>query len=122
MVQWFEKILRQSGDDPEKPYVLVTAFTGTAAANIDGMTLHSAFNFNFGNEFLSLGDKTRDEKREYLRNLKLVVIDELSMLKADMLYQLDLRLRELMQNAEVIFGGCALLLLGDVLQLRPVMG
>ena len=38
MAQWFEKILRQSGDDPDKPYVLVTAFTGTAAANVDGMT------------------------------------------------------------------------------------
>ena len=86
------------------------------------MTLHSAFNFNFGNEFLSLGDKTRDEKREYLKNLKMVIIDELSMLKADMLYQLDLRLRELMQNADIPFGGCSVLLLGDVLQLRPVIG
>ena len=56
--QWFEKILRQSGDDPQKPYILITAFTGCAAANVDGMTLHSAFNFHFGNEFLSLGDKT----------------------------------------------------------------
>ena len=60
---WFEKNLRQSGDDPEKPYILITAFTGCAAANVDGMTLHSAFNFHFGNEFISLGDKTRDEKR-----------------------------------------------------------
>ena len=71
--QWFEKDLRQAGDDPEKPYVLITAFTGTAAANVNGMTLSSAFNFNFGNEFLSLGDKTRDEKREQLKNLKMVI-------------------------------------------------
>ena len=122
IVQWFEKDLRQSGDDPDKPYVLTTAFTGTAAANVDGMTLHSAFNFNFGNEFLSLGDKTRDEKREQLKNLKMVIIDEFSMLKADLLYQFDLRLRELKQNTEEAFGGCAILLLGDILQLRPVMG
>ena len=47
--QWFENILRQPGDDPDKPYILITAFTGTAAANVDGMTLHSAFNFHFGN-------------------------------------------------------------------------
>ena len=67
MGQWFEKDLRQSGDDPKKPYILITAFTGTAAANVDGMTLHSAFNFNFGNEFLSLGDKTRDEKQNQLK-------------------------------------------------------
>ena len=122
MGQWFEKELQQSGDDPNKPYVLITAFTGTAAANVDGMTLHSAFNFNFGNEFLSLGDKIRDAKREQLKNLRIVIIDEFSMLKADMFYQLDLRLRELKQNTEEVFGGCSLILLGDILQLRPVMG
>ena len=44
------------------------------------------------------------------------------MLKSDTLYQLDLRLRELMQNTELVFGGCSILLLGDVLQLKPVMG
>merc|ERR1711872_273066 len=108
IAQWFEKILRQSGDDPDKPYILLTAFTGTAAANIDGMTLHSAFNFNFGNEFLSLGDKIRDQKRELLKNLKMVIIDEFSMLKADMFYQLDLRLRELKQDTENPFGGCSI--------------
>ena len=74
--QWFERILRQSGDDPQKPYILITAFTGCSAANVDGMTLHSAFNFHFGNEFLSLGDKARDEKREFLKNLRLVIIDD----------------------------------------------
>ena len=109
---WFERNLRQSGDDPEKPYILITAFTGCAAANVDGMTLHSAFNFHFGNEFISLGDKTRDEKREHLKNLKMVIIDELSMIKADMFYQLDLRLRELKQNMDVPFGGCSVLLFG----------
>ena len=120
--QWFEKILRQAGDDPDKPYILITAFTGTAAANVDGMTLHSAFNFPFGNEFLSLSDKARDEKREHLKNLRMVVVDELSMVKADIFYQLDLRFRELKQNAEKPFGGCSVLLFGDPLELKPVMG
>ena len=106
----------------EKPYVLKVSFTGTAAANIDGITLHSAFNFNFGNEFYSLGDKTRDEKRAMLENLKMVILDEMSMLKADMLYQLDLRLRELKQVPDQLFGGCAIFLFGDILQLKPVMG
>ena len=69
MSQWIERLLRKSGDDPDKPYVLVTAFTGTAASNVEGMILHSAFNFNFGNQFMSLGDKARDEKREHLKNL-----------------------------------------------------
>ena len=98
--QYIEKILRQAGDDPDKPYVLATAFTGTAAAYVDCMTLHSAFNFNFGNQFLSLGDKARDEKRDHLKNLKVLIIDEFSMIKADMFYQLDLRLRELQQKPD----------------------
>ena len=120
--QWFVKEIQQSGDNPDHPYILLTSYTGTAAANIDGMTLHSAFNFNFGNEFMSLTDKKRDEKREQLRNLRVVIVDEFSMLKADMLYQLHLRLGELKQNMNEAFGGCALILLGDILQLRPVMG
>ena len=122
LAQRFEKLMRQSGDDLEKPYVLKVSFTGTAAANIDGMTLHSAFNFNFGNEYQSLGDKTRDEKRAMLENLKMIIVDELSMVKGDMFYQLDLRLRELKEVPNQPFGGCAVFLFGDILQLRPVKG
>ncbi|XP_071944875.1 ATP-dependent DNA helicase pif1-like [Antedon mediterranea] len=86
------------------------------------MTLHSAFNFPFNNQFLSLPDKLRDKKRDQLKLLKMIIIDEFSMLKADMLYQIDLRLRELMEASKEAFGGCAVLLFGDILQLKPVMG
>ena len=119
--QWFEKILRKDGDDPDKPYILLSAFTGCAAANIDGMTMHSAFNLNFGNEFLSLPDKTRDLKRDFCVNLKAVIIDEAFVLKADDFYKFNLRMQELMNSSEP-FGGIAVLLLGDILQLKPVMG
>ena len=122
IVQLVEKLLRKSGDDTENPYILPLSFTGTAAANIDGMTLHSAFNFPFSNEFLSLSDRLRDKKRDYLKNLKIIILDEFSMVKADLLYQIDLRLRELLQNTNEPFGGCAVLMFGDLLQLRPVMG
>ena len=50
------------------------------------------------------------------------IIDEFSMIKADMFYQLDLRLRELKNNTEEPFGGCSILLFGDILQLKQVMG
>ena len=122
VVQLMEKFLRQPGDNLDKPYVLPLSFTGTAAANIDGMTLHSAFNFPFSNEFLSLPDKLRDQKRDYLKNLRMIVIDEFSMIKSDLLYQIDLRLRELLERIDEPFGGCAVFMFGDVLQLRPVMG
>ena len=90
MCQQIEKLIRNSGDDPNHPYCIKAAYTGTAAANIKGQTLHSSFALNFGNKFLSLGDKVRDEKRSVLQNLKFVIIDEYSFIPADMLYQLDL--------------------------------
>ena len=100
MKQWIQRILQTSGDNPECPYLLVTAPTGTAAANIRGQTLHSTFGFSFGNEHYSLSDKIRDEKRSNLKNLRFVIIDEISMVKADLLYQLDMRLREITQKHE----------------------
>ena len=119
MTQWQERILRESGDDPNQPYILKCAFTGTAASIINGQTLHNAFSFSFGNEYFSLSDKTRDARRRSLKNLKIVIIDEFSMVKADMLYQLDLRLKELKETPDVPFGGVAVFLFGDLLQLKP---
>ena len=43
MTQWQERILRNSGDDPNQPYILKCAFTGTAASIIEGQTLHHSF-------------------------------------------------------------------------------
>ena len=121
MSQQLEKILRKPGDNPDHPYLLKVAFTGTAAANIGGQTMHSAFSFNFGNEFFSLGDKSRDEKRNALENLRFIIVDEYSMIKSDMLYQLDLRLKEITQRTDLDFGGLSVFLCGDILQLRPVL-
>ena len=99
--QHVEKILREPGDNPNHPYILKLAFTGTAAANIQGQTLHSAFSFNFGNTFISLNDKARDNKRIVLENLMFILIDEYSFIDSDMLYKLDLRLKELKQKPTV---------------------
>ena len=84
--------------------------------------MHSAFGFSFGNEHFSLSDKIRDKKRNLLKYLKIVIIDEISMVKSDMLYQLDRRLREITQKMDEEFGGVALLCFGDILQLKPCMG
>ena len=50
----------------------------------------------------------------------LVLFDEYSFIDSDMLYKLDLRLKELKQKPETDFGGVAIIFLGDILQLRPV--
>ena len=115
-------ILQQPGNDPDCPHVLLCAPTGTAAVNIKGQTLHSAFGFTFGDEHYSLSDKTRDTKRAHFKNLRFLIIDEISMVKADQLYQLDLRLREVTMRPNKLFGGVAVFFFGDIMQLEPVMG
>ena len=120
--QWLHYILQQPGDDPDSPYVIVVAPTGTAAANVRGQTLHSGFGFSFGNEHYSLSDKIRDKKRKLLENLKVVIIDEISMVRSDQQFQLDMRLKEVMQMTEKVFGNVSLFYFGDIMQLKPCRG
>ena len=119
---WFQKILQQEGDSIDEPYVLKTSFTGCAAANIEGLTLSSAFGLPFGNKHFSLSDKVRDQKIRLMKNLKLLIIDEISMVKADMLYQLDLRLQEVKEKIGTPFGGVSVIAFGDLMQLAPTIG
>ena len=58
--------------------------------------------------------------KDNLENLQILIIDEFSMMKSDMLYQLDLRLRELKGRPNNVFGGVATFMFDDILQLRPV--
>ena len=120
VAQWATSILQKAGDGPDQPFVLKTAFTGTAAANIGGNTLTSTFHFMFGNKHFSLTDKQRDKTKHALHKLKIVIIDEISMVKADMLYQLDLRLQEIKDQPNVPFGGVMIAAFGDIFQLKPV--
>ena len=122
LAEWIQIILQKSGDDIDSPYVIKTAFTGAAASLIEGMTLHSAFGFEFGNKHYSLSDKIRDARKNSLKNLKVLIIDEISMVKADMLYQLDLRLQEIKEKNGVPFGGVSIFCFGDIMQLQPVCG
>ena len=114
-------ILQTEGDNPDCPYVLISAYTGTAAANINGQTLHTLFSFNFGSGYMSLSDKMRDEKRNLFKNLKMLIIDEISLVDADMLYKIDLRLREITGVGSPM-GNIAVMVLGDLMQMSPVTG
>ena len=121
LAEWMQDILQQQGDDPDCPHVVLSSFTGAAAANINGQTLHSLFGFKFGTKFVSLSDQKRDETRCRFRNLKVVIVDEISLVSADLFYNFDLKLREIMQVSEP-FGGLAIFLFGDLFQLRPPKG
>merc|ERR1712051_723285 len=104
--------LQKAGDDPACPYILLTSFTGAASANINGQTLHSTFSFKFGTTFLSMTEKQRAEKKVLFRNLRCLIVDEISMVSADMLYNIDLRLREITGRLDTVFGGVSVFVLG----------
>ena len=70
LAPWMQKILQQEGNNIECPCVVKTAFTGCAASNIDGQTLHGTFGFSFDNNHYSLSDKSRDQKRVLMKWLK----------------------------------------------------
>ena len=121
LYQHITHILTGDGDDPDCPNVVLSAFTGAAASNIMGQTLHTLFSFNFGSGFQSLADKARDQKRTLFKNLKVLIIDEFSLVDADMLYKIDMRLREITQKA-MPFGNLGIFLFGDLMQMKPVKG
>ena len=106
--------------------VLRTAFTGTAAFGIDGMTLHSAFGFTVGpnrkKEYQPPGSSKLNTLRAHLGKLKLLVIDEASMVGADLLYDIHRRLQDITENRDqdTRFGGVSILAVGDLYQLQPV--
>ena len=92
-----------------------------AAHNIDGLTVCSSFKLWYKNSHVSLSENERDHYQRMLTHLQLVIIDEMSMIKADQLYQIDSRLQEYKNNKN-IFGDVAVVLVGDLMQLQPVMG
>merc|ERR1712130_480299 len=83
-----------------------------------------AFCFKFGYDTDGgYSDKKLAELRESLSELKLLVIDEVSLISSDMMYKLDKRLREIfLERKKIPFGGIGIILVGDLLQLPPVKG
>jgi ATP-dependent exoDNAse (exonuclease V) alpha subunit len=101
--------------------LLVLAFTGGAAYAVRGRTLHSAFGFNPKSVEKELSkDQKRNMRWRFLK-VKVIVIDEISMVQADMLQRIDRRLKDLFPEFEKIpFGGRHMILCGDFYQLPPV--
>ena len=121
VAKWVTSILQKAGDSPDQPYVLKCAFTGTAASNIGGGTLTTTFGFSFGNQHHCMKDRERDVRKNELKKLVLLIIDEISFVYADLLYMLSLKLQEIMEN-KLPFGGVAIFAFGDIFQLCPVAG
>ena len=108
--------------------IMVTAPTGVAAINAGGVTLHSFFQLPFGPYLPGRVDQSRDnkrffrfskEKKRIIKGLDILVIDEISMVRSDLLDSVDAVLKRLRRD-ERPFGGVQLLLIGDLFQLPPV--
>ena len=84
--------------------------------------MHSGLDFKFGNEYKAMKRNKLDKIKDVLQDLELIVIDEISMVSSDMLYNIDSRLKEIFYPCEEIFGGKSIMLVGDILQLEPVNG
>lgn len=122
--------LRYICQHTKKKYV-VLAPTGIAAINAGGSTLHSFFKipfhpliptdsrFSYRNIKETL--KYNGEKRKVIREVELVIIDEISMVRADIIDFIDKVLRIYSRNMREPFGGKQLLLVGDIYQLEPVV-
>ncbi len=105
--------------------VLMTAFTGIAAINVGGQTIHSFFRFPLkplmpeDDEITTFRDFT--QKYKIIQKIDTIVIDEVSMLRSDILEALDFSLRKNGGDPNKKFGGKQLLFIGDIFQLPPVV-
>ena len=137
---WTEKILRSPGDHPDRPKTLILAPTGVAAnlignislpilfdtfqlilyVFIGGTTFHTGLGFKKGEKYYSLRREKLDQLRNELdQDLALLICDEMSMIGADFLYGTHQRMVEIMV-CDDFFGGMAILLVGDIMQLKPI--
>ncbi|MGE5356445.1 MAG: helix-turn-helix domain-containing protein [Deltaproteobacteria bacterium] len=104
---------------------IVVAPTGVAAINAHGVTIHSFFQLPFGplvpwkNEELLFQRKMRTTKINIIKSLDLLIIDEISMVRADLLDAIDTVLRRY-RDRDKVFGGVQVLMIGDIFQLSPV--
>ncbi|KAK9478350.1 PIF1-like helicase-domain-containing protein [Lipomyces japonicus] len=102
--------------------VAITASTGLAACNIGGVTLHSFAGIGLGKDNVKvLFDKVKKNKKSYQRWLKakVLIMDEISMVDAELLDKLE-ALARMIRKQEKPFGGIQLIVTGDFFQLPPV--
>ncbi|GHD81550.1 PIF1-like helicase [Salinibacterium amurskyense] len=101
--------------------IVICAPTGVAALNVGGQTIHSLFRLPIG----VIADhelEQTDQLRKLLNTIETLVIDEVSMVNADLLDAIDRSLRQARQRKKEPFGGVQVVLFGDPYQLAPVPG
>lgn len=106
--------------------MVIVAPTGVAAINAKGVTIHSFFQMPFGpilpNQIANTNQQRKFSKTkiDIIKSLDLVIIDEISMVRADLLDGIDQVMRRY-KNRNKVFGGAQVLMIGDLQQLAPVV-
>ena len=107
--------------------MVIVAPTGVAAINAKGVTIHSFFQMPFGpilpNQIANTSNAQRKfskTKIDIIKSLDLIIIDEISMVRADLLDGIDQVMRRY-KNRNKVFGGVQILMIGDLQQLAPVV-
>lgn len=109
--------------------IAVVAPTGVAAINAGGTTIHAFFQLPLspflptpeGQKDLIARTKMRSQRRRVLQELELLVIDEISMVRSDLLDAIDASLRHFRRKPNQLFGGVQVIFIGDMFQLSPVV-
>ena len=114
---------RQPGNDGATIKILLCAPTGKAAFNIHGMTLHSSFSIPVQQrrgQMTRLSADVANTISATLRDVKLLIIDEISMVSSEMFVKVNTRMRQIFRNDQRHFGGLPVIVMGDFNQLRPI--
>ncbi|MFC4666588.1 HRDC domain-containing protein [Falsiporphyromonas endometrii] len=107
-----------------KKRIIVLAPTGIAAINAGGCSIHSFFQLGFApfipDSQVKINFRLSKKKKRLIKNLDLIIIDEISMVRADLLDEIDAVLR-VFRGCNQPFGGVQILMIGDLQQLPPVV-
>ena len=109
------------GKNADEKRVLLCAYTGKAAFNINGSTISTAFHQKFKQKEQTLNCDTLNTFRSKYRKLSVVIIDEVSIVSNSVLNFINQRLQEL-TGTQIPFGGKSIIAVGDLYQLKPVAG
>ena len=112
---------RQLIGEENSIYCKVAAYTGRAAFNVQGDTLHSLLSLSCGRKMKQLEGDRLIELQKRFKVCKLLIIDEISTVGCKIFGWVDKRLRQAMSQPDLPFGGLSIILVGDFLQLPPVI-
>lgn len=114
-----EKYNRFTNTDGICDAYIACALTGKAAVAIDGTTVQIAFKITLS-KLLPLSTEVAHQYRALFKFIKVIIIDEVSMISAELLGHIDSRLKQITGNFGTNFGGLDMILIGDLRQLPPV--